>query len=86
LVAHTGQVVTKETLLAAVWPEVVVTEGVLKTCLGQIRHVLGEKAKALRYIATAHRRGYRFIAQVTVTNESITAAEAEATSPAEEQT
>ena len=85
LVAHAGQVVTKETLLAAVWPEVVVTEGVLKTCLGQIRHVLGETAKAPRYIATAHRRGYRFIAPVTVTDESITEEEAHATSPAEEQ-
>src|SRR5262245_50362021 len=28
LVAHAGQVVTKDALLAAVWPEVVVTEGV----------------------------------------------------------
>ena len=37
LVAHAGQVVSKDGLLAAVWPDVVVTEGVLKTCLGQIR-------------------------------------------------
>jgi DNA-binding winged helix-turn-helix (wHTH) protein len=46
LVTHAGQVVTKDTLLAAVWLEVVVTEGVLKTCLGgEIRQVLGETAK-----------------------------------------
>jgi DNA-binding winged helix-turn-helix (wHTH) protein len=36
LVAHAGQVVSKDALLVAVWPDVV-TEGVLKTCLGQIR-------------------------------------------------
>ena len=42
LVAHAGQVVSKETLLEAVWPHTAVTEGVLKTCLGQIRQVLGE--------------------------------------------
>jgi DNA-binding winged helix-turn-helix (wHTH) protein len=45
LVTHAGQVVTKDALLAAVWLEVVVTEGVLKTCLRQIRQVLGETAK-----------------------------------------
>ena len=32
LVAHAGQVVSKETLLEAVWPQTAVTEGVLKTC------------------------------------------------------
>src|SRR5262245_9402540 len=37
LVAHAGHVVTKAALLEAVWPDAVVTEGVLKTCLGQIR-------------------------------------------------
>jgi DNA-binding winged helix-turn-helix (wHTH) protein len=61
LVAHAGQVATKEALLEAVWPDTVVTEGVLKTCLGQIRQALGERANAPRYIATVHRRGYRFI-------------------------
>ena len=62
LVAHAGQVVSKETLLEAVWPHTAVTEGVLKTCLGQIRQVLGETARSPQYIATLHRRGYRFVA------------------------
>jgi predicted ATPase/DNA-binding winged helix-turn-helix (wHTH) protein len=65
LVAHAGEVVTKAALLDAVWPETVVSEGVLKTCMGQIRQVLGETARHPRYIATVHRRGYRFIAPVT---------------------
>jgi tetratricopeptide (TPR) repeat protein len=43
-----------------------VSEGVLKTCLAQIRRVLGETAQAPQYIATVHRRGYRFMASVTV--------------------
>jgi Transcriptional regulatory protein, C terminal len=42
LVAQAGQVVTKEALLDAVWPETVVTEGVLKGCIRQVRRVLGE--------------------------------------------
>jgi predicted ATPase/DNA-binding winged helix-turn-helix (wHTH) protein len=64
LVAHAGEVVSKETLLEAVWSETIVSEGVLKTCMGQIRQVLGETARQPRYIATVHRRGYRFIAPV----------------------
>jgi DNA-binding winged helix-turn-helix (wHTH) protein/predicted ATPase len=66
LVARAGQVVTKDELLEAVWPETVVSEGVLKTCLAQIRRVLSETAQAPQYIATVHRRGYRFMAPVTM--------------------
>jgi DNA-binding winged helix-turn-helix (wHTH) protein len=50
LVAHAGEVVTKEALLDAVWPQVAVTEGVLKGCIRQIRQVLGETVQAPQYI------------------------------------
>jgi DNA-binding winged helix-turn-helix (wHTH) protein len=73
LMAHAGRVVTKAALLEAVWPDAMVTEGVLKTCLGQIRQALGERAKTPRYIATVHRQGYRFIAPVTVAEQLQTA-------------
>src|SRR6266545_783524 len=65
LVAHAGQLVTKEALLATVWPEMAVSEAVLKVCLSEIRKTLGDVAKTPRFIATLHRRGYRFIAPVT---------------------
>jgi DNA-binding winged helix-turn-helix (wHTH) protein len=65
LVTRAGQVITKDELLQAVWPEAVVSEGVLKTCMGQIRQVLGETGRSPQYIATVHRRGYRFIAPLT---------------------
>jgi predicted ATPase len=64
LVAQTGQLVTKETLLQAVWPEAVVSEAVLTTCVGELRRVLGETAQAPRFIQTVHRRGYRFIGHI----------------------
>jgi class 3 adenylate cyclase/predicted ATPase len=64
LVAHAGQVVTKEALLEAVWPGTVVSEGVLKTSMGKLRQALGETARTPRYIDTVHGRGYRFIAPV----------------------
>jgi hypothetical protein len=66
-------VVTKAALLEAVWSDAVVTEGVLKTCLGQIRQALGARAKTPRYIATVHRQGYRFIAPVTVVERLLAA-------------
>src|SRR4029453_6584022 len=76
LVAHAGQVVSKETLLDAVWPNTAVTEGVLKTCLGQIRQMLGETARAPQYIATPPRRGFRLVASVMEYTEAIPASTA----------
>src|SRR2546426_6442841 len=66
LVAHPGRLVRKTDLLAAVWPDVHVSDWVLTTCIRELRHVLGDGATAPRYIATVHRRGYRFIAAVRV--------------------
>ena len=65
LVAHAGQVVTKEALFAAAWPDTAVTDGVLKGCIRQIRRALGERAGMASSIATVHRRGYRFCLPVT---------------------
>jgi predicted ATPase/DNA-binding winged helix-turn-helix (wHTH) protein len=66
LVAQAGQVVPKAALLEAVWANTAVTEGVLKSCIRQIRQALGEGRGTVQYIATVHGRGYRFIAPVTL--------------------
>ena len=66
LIEQAGQLVTKEALFAAVWPEMAVSEGVLTNCIGELRKALGETAQAPRFIATVHRRGYRFLAPVTL--------------------
>ena len=47
------------------WPGVFVGDGALKVCIREIRRALGDDAQAPRFIETAHRRGYRFIAPVT---------------------
>jgi pimeloyl-ACP methyl ester carboxylesterase len=65
LAEHPGQLVTKCELLDAVWPGVFVADGVLKVCVREIRRALGDDARTPRFIETAHRRGYRFIATVT---------------------
>ena len=65
LVAHAGQLVTKAALLDAVWPETAVSDGVLKVCIAELRKALGDRVQTPQFIATAHRRGYRFVAPVT---------------------
>jgi DNA-binding winged helix-turn-helix (wHTH) protein/predicted ATPase len=65
LVDHRGQLVTKQQLLDNVWPSTFVTDAVLKDSIRQVREALGDSATSPRYIETAHRRGYRFICQLS---------------------
>ena len=65
LLERPGQVVTKEELLAAAWPDAVVSDAALTTCIQELRQALHDPARKPRYIETMHRRGYRFIATVT---------------------
>jgi DNA-binding winged helix-turn-helix (wHTH) protein len=62
LVEHPHRIVTKGELLERIWSGVHVNDAVLKTHLREIRRALGDDVRAPRYIETAHRRGYRFIA------------------------
>src|SRR5262245_66321240 len=62
---HGGALVTKQALLDAVWPERNGVDAVLKVCGGELRKVLGDHPRSPRFIETAHRRGYRFVAPVT---------------------
>ena len=64
LVEHAGRLVTKQELLDAAWPDVFVGDAALKVCIREIRKALEDEAQRPRYIETAHRRGYRFIAGV----------------------
>ena len=54
--------VTKNSLLDAVWGHRFVTESVLKSAISEVRAALGDDPKQPRYIETVSRRGYRFIA------------------------
>jgi len=71
LVLNAGRLVSKQELLDAVWPDVFVGDGVLKVCVREVRRALGDDVAAPRFIDTAHRRGYRFIAPVRELGESI---------------
>ena len=64
LVQRPGQMVTKDELLNAVWPQTFVGDAVLKVTVQQVREALEDDPKSPQYIETAHRRGYRFIGQI----------------------
>src|SRR4051812_14597163 len=66
LVTHRHRVVSKEELLALIWPQRTVSEDLLPQNILAIRRALGDDSGQPRFIATTPRRGYRFIAPVTV--------------------
>jgi DNA-binding winged helix-turn-helix (wHTH) protein len=69
LVSRPDQLVTKDDLLASVWPDVSVSEAVLSTAMREIRAAIGDTARTPRFVQTVHGRGYRFIATVSETGE-----------------
>src|SRR4030095_14650010 len=67
LVTQPDRLVTKDALLDAVWPATAVSDAVVRVTIGELRRALGDMVRAPRFIATVHRRGYRFLAPVTQT-------------------
>jgi len=65
LVARPGVLVAKRELLAAVWPNVKVTEEVVGKSINELRSALGDSAAAPHLIETVPRRGVRFIGPVS---------------------
>jgi DNA-binding winged helix-turn-helix (wHTH) protein len=67
LVQARGAVVSQEMLRACVWSDRTVdVERSLHTAVKQARQALGDDAQDPRYIQTEPRRGYRFIARVSI--------------------
>jgi adenylate cyclase len=63
LVEKAGQLVTKDEIIAAVWPNVAVTDESVTRCISDIRLALGDAEQ--RLIKTVHRRGYVFLPRVS---------------------
>jgi DNA-binding winged helix-turn-helix (wHTH) protein len=66
LVRRHGDLCTKQALLDKVWGHQFVSDSVLKTAISDLRTVLGDDPRRPRFIETASRRGYRFVAQVAI--------------------
>src|SRR4051812_39343580 len=62
LVGNPARLIRKDEVIAAVWPNVMVTDASLTQCVSEIRVALGDSQQ--RIIRTAARRGYLFEAAV----------------------
>ncbi len=62
LLARAGEPVSREELFASVWPNTVVSDDALASCIQELRKALSDDPKDPRFIETRHRRGYRFVA------------------------
>ena len=65
LVSKVEQLVTKEEIQEALWPDVNVLDSNLPTTISMIRKALGEDSKR-KYIETVTKKGYRFVAKIYV--------------------
>ncbi len=64
LAQNADRLVTKDELLAAVWPNVIVTDDSVVRCVAEVRQALGDTDQ--RIVRTLPRRGYRLVAPVSV--------------------
>lgn len=98
LATNNGRLVSKDELMKAVWPNVIVTDDSLFQCITELRRALQDDGQ--RVIKTVQRRGYRFeavplpkpgassISEVGVTHSSATEADSprESASPSAQRT
>ena len=64
LVSRHGQLVTKDELMAEVWPGVVVEENNIQVHVSALRKMLGKAGDGESYLLTVPGRGYQFVAPV----------------------
>ena len=64
LVANAGRLLTKNELMACIWPDVVVQESGLARNISALRHALNGQVASEKYVETVFKFGYRFVADV----------------------
>ncbi len=72
LAERAGQAVSREALLAAAWPGVVVGDDSLTQVVIKLRKALGDVAQQPTYIQTISKRGYRLVAPVSRSKATVT--------------
>ncbi len=65
LAAASSHVVSKDKLIATVWPDSFVSDDVLTRCISILRRITGDSAHSPRYIQTVPRVGYRMVASLS---------------------
>lgn len=65
LVARAGTVVPRQELIDTIWRDAFVTDTSLAEAVSVLRQALRDDPQSPQFIQTVHRRGYRFVAEVT---------------------
>jgi DNA-binding winged helix-turn-helix (wHTH) protein len=71
LVERNGELLSKEELMARVWPKMFVEPANLTVHVAALRRVLGDGRNGNRYLVNIPGRGYRFVAPVRVADEAM---------------
>lgn len=64
LIKHRGTLISRDELLDSCWPGVYISEGTLTRCITRVRSAIAQNNQR-KLIETVHRRGYRFVAEVS---------------------
>ena len=82
LVSRAGQLVTKDEIMAEVWPGVIVEENNLQVHISALRKVLESAGDPKSFLLTVAGRGYRFVAPVRAEDKAkVAVTSTPATSP-----
>jgi DNA-binding winged helix-turn-helix (wHTH) protein len=65
LLSRPNEVISKNELIAHVWPGITVEEGSLRFHVAGLRKALGDGKEGARYISTSSGRGYIFVAPIS---------------------
>ncbi|QFI36521.1 hypothetical protein FR932_01105 [Moritella marina ATCC 15381] len=71
LVSAQGNIVSRERIFEAVWPNMVVTQNSLNQSISKLRKLLGDNSKSPEMIITNPRKGYSFIGLVSFPEDNI---------------
>ena len=65
LISQRAALVTKDAILARLWPDVAVTDNAITQVVSELRQALGDDSASPRFVQNEPRRGYRFADCVT---------------------
>ena len=71
LIDRAGAPVSKDALMEAAWPGLAVEDSNLTVQIAALRRTLGEAPGGEGWIATLHRRGYRFVGPAVTKSEAL---------------
>jgi predicted ATPase/DNA-binding winged helix-turn-helix (wHTH) protein len=72
LVQNAGRVVTKDEIMAAVWPNIFVEDANLRVHISALRRALGDGQASRRFITNIPGRGYCFVAPIKEATDAVT--------------